>query len=166
MLRNVAVAAALAAIASSSFAADAPKFYAGVDSGRTQIQGMERGLSFGGFVGYQFHTNVAVEGGYRALNAFAALGPDIDQAAISVIGSVPLSSGFGVFARLGYNDVTVKNSCRTAESILCRNFESSNGVLAGVGATYALSSTMVARAEIQRPSDDLTSFSVGVSFGF
>ena len=166
MFKKVLVAAALATIAASSFAANAPKFYAGVDSGRTKIEGMARGVSFGGFVGYQFHTNLAVEGGYRVLNAFAPFEPDINQAAISVISSVPLSSGFGVFARLGYNDVTVKNSCRTAESILCRNFESSNGVLAGVGATYAFSPTIMARAEIQRPSDDLTNLSVGVSFGF
>lgn len=166
MFKNGAVAAVLAGIASSSFATDASQFYAGVDIGKTKIEGLEGGASFGGFVGYQFHTNLAVEGSYRVLNAFSAIGPDIDQRAISVIGALPVSSGFGLFARLGYNDMTVKNTCSTGVSFLCRNFESSNGVLLGVGASYAFSPTISARAEIQRPSDDLTNFSVGVSFGF
>lgn len=166
MFKKVAIAVAMAVIASSSFAADAPKFYAGVDSGRTEIEGMEGGLSFGGFVGYQFQTNFAVEGSYRVLNGFAPLEPDIDQLAISVIGSVPLSSNFGAYARLGYNDVKVKNGCKTAQSILCRNFESSRGVLVGLGVGYVLSPKITARAEIQRASDDLTSFSVGLAYGF
>ncbi|WP_426103924.1 outer membrane beta-barrel protein [Massilia sp. TSP1-1-2] len=123
-------------------------------------------MSVGVFVGYQFHTNFAVEGSYRSLNAFVPSTPDIDQSAISVVGSQPLSNGFGVFARLGYNDVKVRHSCGAGKFLLCENFSPSNGVLVGVGATYAFTPSISARAEIQRPSSDLTNFGVGVAFGF
>lgn len=163
MFKKIAVAAALAVIASSASAQVATKFYVGGDVGSTKIDGFDRETSYGAFVGYNFNTNFAVEGGYRRLADFDVQGADVtlDQRAISIIGSLPLSNGFGVFARVGYNDLKAKASVRGFSGS-----ESTDGALVGVGATYAIAPNISARAEIQRPSDDSTNFSVGVSFGF
>lgn len=164
MFKKIVVAAALAVMASSSFAADAPKFYAGVDLGTTKVDDYsDRETSYGAFVGYQFNSNFALEGGYRRLADFDENGVDIKatQTAVSVIGSLPLSNGFGVFARLGYNDVKLK-----ATSGNFRYSESDDGALYGIGATYAFSPTITGRAEFQRPVSDVTNFSIGVAFGF
>ncbi len=163
MFKKIAVAAALALIASSASAQVAPKFYVGADVGSTKIEGIDREASYGAFVGYQFNTNFAVEGGYRRLADFDMDGVNVtvDQRAVSLIGSLPLNNGFGVFARLGYNDLKAKASISRFSSS-----QSTDGALVGVGATYAFAPNISGRAEIQRPSDDSTNFSVGVSFGF
>ena len=50
MFKKIAFAATLAILASSSFAADRPSFYAGADVGSTKLDGIsDRQSSFGGF---------------------------------------------------------------------------------------------------------------------
>lgn len=163
MFKKIAIAAALAVVASSSFAADANKFYAGGDLGSTKLDGFDRETSYGAFVGYNITPAVAVEAGYRRLGTYDDFGGDIDvnQASISAIGSLPLGNGFGVYGRLGYNRVEVKaNAGRYSAS------ESVNRALYGIGATYAFTPAISGRLEVQRPSSDSTNFSAGVSFQF
>jgi OOP family OmpA-OmpF porin len=166
--RKIAIAAALAIVTSSSFAADKPFFYAGADVGSSQFDDLsDRQNSFGGFVGYSFNQNIAVEAGYRRLADFdlnfgtTAVGVTLDQTAVSVIGTLPLSSGFNVFSRLGYNRLNA-----TGNSSGIQAADSTSGVLYGIGAGYAFSPTVSARLELQKPSSDSTNVSVGVSFKF
>lgn len=168
MFKKFAITAALAILASSAFAADAPSFYAGADVGSTKIDNLSgRKTSFGGFVGYTFNQNLAVEAGYRRLADFdvtfnnVKAGVTLDQAAVSVVGTLPLSSGFNVFGRLGYNNIDVK-----ANGYAGSGSDSTSGVLYGIGAGYAFTPTVSARIELQKPSSDSTNFSAGVSFKF
>jgi OOP family OmpA-OmpF porin len=168
MFKKIAIAAALAIVTSSSFAADKPFFYAGADVGSTKIDDVsDRQTSYGGFVGYSFNQNIAVEAGYRRLADFdlfygnTKFGATIDQSAVSVIGTLPLSSGFSVFSRLGYNRLNATVSGSGANGV-----GSDSGVLYGIGAAYAFTPTVSARLELQKPSSDSTNVSAGISFKF
>jgi OOP family OmpA-OmpF porin len=165
MFKKIAFAATLAILASSAFAAEKPSFYAGADIGSTKIDGIsDRQTSFGGFIGYQFHENFAVEGGYRRLADFDVIkgaNLTLDQAAVSVIGTLPLSSGFNVFGRLGYNRVEATGNAGSFSSTA-----SDTGVLYGVGLGYAFNAKISARVEVQKPSSDSSNVSVGVSYKF
>jgi OOP family OmpA-OmpF porin len=167
MFKKIAIAAALAIVTSSSFAADKPFFYAGADVGSTKFDDLDRQNSFGAFIGYSFNQNIAVEAGYRRLADFdlnygnTKVGMTVDQSAVSVIGTLPLSSGFNVFGRLGYNRLNATGSVSGFTAA-----DSTSGVLYGIGAGYTFTPTVSARLEFQKPSSDSTNVSVGVSFKF
>jgi opacity protein-like surface antigen len=68
MFKKIAAAAALAFAATSAFAAAPTAFYGGVDAGSTKVDDFgDNKASFGGFLGYGFNQNFAVELGYRQL---------------------------------------------------------------------------------------------------
>jgi OOP family OmpA-OmpF porin len=155
MFKKIVIASALALIASASFAQTAPAVYAGVDVGSTKLSDdgySDRDTSIGGFVGYTFNQNFAVEGGYRSL--FDKDGIEVNQTAISGLAIAPLSNGFSVYGRLGYNHLSVKDA------------DSKGKALYGAGVSYAFTPTASARVEIQKPHSDLTNISVGVAFKF
>lgn len=155
MFKKIVIASALALIASASFAQTAPAVYAGVDVGTTKVDvdGYdENDTSIGGFVGYNFNENFAIEGGYR--NLFDKDGFELNQTAISGLVIAPLSNGFSVYGRLGYNHLSAKGE------------ESENKALYGAGVSYAFTPTASGRVEIQKPHSDLTNISVGVAFKF
>jgi OOP family OmpA-OmpF porin len=160
IMKKILAAAALAMLATSSFAAPPGTLYAGVDGGSTKVDGTSRKeTSYGGFVGYNFHQNFALEAGFRRLGLWEEPGEDlkIDQTALSVIGSVPLSQAFSVYGRLGYNHLkTGRCSCKYSDS----------GVLYGVGLGYTFSETVAARVEVQKPTSDSTNVSVGLAIQF
>ena len=98
MFMKIAAAAALLVASSAGFAAEPGSFYAGADVGRTRITDVDgRDTSFGGFVGYNFHPNFAVELGQRRLferdyrwgNEGANL--RADQTSLSLVGSLPVA---------------------------------------------------------------------------
>lgn len=164
MIKKIAAAAALAVLATSSFAAQPSGVYAGLDVGSTKLDGLgDRETSFGGFVGYQFNNHVAVEGGYRRLASFTYWGADVDvnQTAVSVIGSYPVATGVKVFGRIGYNRLEAE-----ASAGMGRYSDSTSTGLYGIGATFDVTPVVAVRAELQRPSSDSTNFSVGVSYKF
>jgi hypothetical protein len=160
MFKKIVAAAALAVVASSSFAGTPGTLYGGLDVGSTKVDGISgKETSFGGFVGYNFHQNFALEGGFRRLAKYDnVVGEDLtlDQTALSVVGTVPLSSGFNVFGRLGYNYLKADSNFSDSDS----------GVLYGVGLGYNFSPTVAGRVEVQKPSSDSTNVSVGVAFQF
>lgn len=172
MFKKLAIAAALAVVASSSFAQQMmprPAIYAGIDVGSTKFDGIsDRQSSFGGFVGYQFHPNFAIEAGYKRLGDFDVMagstkvGVTVDQTALSFIGSVPLQSGFNVYGRLGYNRLDAKGSVAGYGSAT----DSTSGVLYGVGVGYSFTPTISARLEAQRPSSDSSNIGASVSMKF
>ena len=104
MFKKFAVAAALAAMASSAFAADAKGFYGGLDVGMNKIDnidGSKAGL--GTFLGYSFNQYVALEVGYRQLGEWDINGGTfkVTETHESVVGSYPLNPQFGIYGRLG-----------------------------------------------------------------
>lgn len=168
MFKKIAFAATLAILASSSFAAERPSFYAGADVGSTKVDGIsDRQSSFGAFLGYQFNQNIAVEAGYRRLADFDAIyggntvGVTLDQSAVSVVGTLPLSSGFNVFSRLGYNRIDAKGSTGYSSAT-----DSTSGVLYGVGVGYSFTPTISARLEAQKPSSDSSNVAASLSLKF
>lgn len=164
MIKKIAIAAILAAAATSTFAAEPASAYAGLDVGSTKVDDFSgRKTSFGGFVGYQFNENVAVEGGYRRLAKFSTSGADVTvkQTAVSVIGALPVGSGVKVFGRLGYNHLAVD-----ASSSYRSYDDSTSSAVYGVGVSYDVTPMVGVRAELQRPSSDSTNLSVGVSYKF
>jgi OOP family OmpA-OmpF porin len=171
MLKKIVATAALAVMAASSFAGTAGTLYGGLDVGSTKVDDMPgKETSFGGFVGYNFHQNFALEAGFRRLASYniprycaAVTTPcedmtlDLDQIALSVLGSVPLGQGFSVFGRLGYNRLKADSDVGSS---------SDSGTLYGVGLSYNFSEKVAARVEVQKPSSDSTNVSVGVAFQF
>jgi OOP family OmpA-OmpF porin len=168
MFKKIAFAATLAILASSSFAADRPSFYAGADVGSTKVDGIsDRQSSFGAFLGYQINQNIALEAGYRRLADFDTtfgannVGVTLDQSAVSVVGTLPLSSGFNVFSRLGYNRIDAKGSTAYSSAT-----DSTSGVLYGVGVGYSFTPAISARLEAQKPSSDSSNVAASLSLKF
>jgi hypothetical protein len=166
MFKKIAIAATLAMLASSSFAAG--PFYAGADFGRTKIDDVsDRYTSFGGFLGYSFHQNFAIEAGYRRLADYdevisgTKVGVTVDQAALSLVGTLPLSNGFNVYGRLGYNRLEAKGSVGNISAT-----DTTSGGLYGVGAGYAFSDTVSGRIEVQKPSSDSSNINAAVVIRF
>jgi OOP family OmpA-OmpF porin len=164
MFKKIAAAAALAIVATSAFAAQPTAFYGGVDVGSTKIDGVDDNkASFGGFLGYGFNQNVAVELGYRQLGKWDVLGADLKakQAHLSVIGSWPLNQQLDVYGRLGYNQL------RAEASYAGYTYgEDTSGALYGIGLNYSFTPAIAGRIEVQKPSSDSTNISVGVAFKF
>jgi hypothetical protein len=167
MFKKIALCAALTALASTAFAAT-PAFYVGADVGTTKLNDLsDRKTSFGGYVGYQFTETLAVEGGFRRLADFdyyygtTKVGVTADQTALSVIGTLPVGGGFGLFGRLGYNHLTATGKVGSVSAS-----DSTNGGLYGLGMNYVFTPAVSARVELQKPSSDTTNLSFGVSLKF
>ncbi|MDB5918584.1 MAG: hypothetical protein JWR40_2818 [Massilia sp.] len=158
MIKKIAFAAMLAIVACSASAQVRPSFYVGADVGSTKIDGLSgHQSSFGGFAGYQFNQNFAVEAGYRRLADFDNV--TVNQTHASVIGIVPLQSGFNVYGRLGYNNLDTKaNSGYTANL--------GTGVLYGVGVGYDFTPTIAVRVEAQKPSSDSSNVGASLALKF
>jgi OOP family OmpA-OmpF porin len=163
MFKKIAAAAALAFVASSVFAAQTA-LYGGLDVGSTKVDGLDDSkTSFGGFVGYGFHPNFAVELGYRQLGKWDIVGADVKvkQTHLSVAGSYPLNGQLDIFGRLGYNQL------RGEASYAGRSYgDDTSGGLYGIGLNYSFAPNMSARFEVQKPSGDSTNYGVGIVFKF
>jgi opacity protein-like surface antigen len=163
MFKKIAAAAALAFVAASAFAAPTA-YYGGLDAGSTKIDdfGDHKG-SFGGFLGYGFNRNVAIELGYRQLGSWDVLGINVKskQTHLSVVGSYPLGNQVEVYGRLGYNQL------RGEATFGGMSYgDDTSGVLYGAGLNYSFTPTISGRIEVQKPSSDSTNYNVGVVFKF
>jgi OmpA-OmpF porin, OOP family len=164
MFKKIAIAASLAILSSAAMAADQPYFYAGGDVGSTKLEGADdRETSYGGFAGYQFNENFGLEAGFRRLGDADFTGGNVkaDQYSLSAIGTIPLSNGFSVFGRLGYNRIDSK-----VRFMGVSDSDHEDEVLYGAGVGYKFSETVSARLEVQKPHSDITNISAGVSFRF
>ena len=164
MLKKIAAAAALALVASSSFAAAPTAFYGGLDLGSTKIDDFDQDkASFGGFLGYGFNQFFAVELGYRYLGKFDVFGTDIKakQTHLSVVGSYPLNAQLDLYGRLGYNKVRAKVSA------LGRSGDADDdGGLYGIGLNYNFAPNLSGRIEAQKPTSDITNYSASIVWQF
>jgi opacity protein-like surface antigen len=164
MLKKIAAAAALALVASSSFAAAPTAFYGGLDVGSTKIDGFDDNkTSFGGFLGYGFNQFFAVELGYRQLGKwdFGPVELKAKQTHLSVIGSYPLNAQLDVYGRLGYNNLRAEASAGNVTY-----GDDTDGGLYGIGLNYNFTPQLSGRIEAQKPSSDSTNYSVGVVWKF
>ncbi|MES2320619.1 MAG: porin family protein [Pseudomonadota bacterium] len=170
MFKDIAIAATLAIVSSAAMATDVPstKFYAGADIGTTKGEGSsDRESGFGVFGGYQFTPHIAIEAGYRRLvdqdETFAGISgsSNVDQLALSAVGTLPVGNGFSVFGRLGVNRVAVKGNFGVEKFK-----DSDTRGLYGIGVAYSFSPSISARVELQKPHSELTNLSAGVSYKF
>ncbi|MBC7684168.1 MAG: porin family protein [Bdellovibrionales bacterium] len=167
MFKKIALAATIAILSTGAFAADG-QIYAGADIGTTKIDGVnDRENGYGVFVGYAITPTIAIEAGFRRLADYDLRTNGVngsltmDQISLSGVATLPLSNNFSVFGRLGYSQLKAKASFGGSSGS-----DSDNGAVYGVGVGYAFSPTVSARAELQKPSSDATSFNVGVAFKF
>ncbi|MBQ5964727.1 outer membrane beta-barrel protein [Massilia sp. ZL223] len=164
MFKKIAAVAALIVASSSAFAVEPGALYAGLDAGKTKLDGWShRETSVGVFGGYKFHPNVAAELNYRRLadadvEDFNVKG---DQFGVSLIGSIPLASNFSVYGRLGYNRIEVD-----VEQGGFTGTDSTSRAVYGVGLGYAFTPAISGRIEVQKPMSDVTNLSAGVVFKF
>ena len=164
MFKKLAIAAALAAVASSACAAESKGFYGGLDVGSTKVDNLDGNkTSAGGFLGYGFNQYVALELGYRELGKWNINGGTIKlgQTHLSVVGTYPLSPEFAIFGRLGNDAVRVDSSVQGATFN-----DHPGGVFFGAGLNYKFTPTISGRAEIQKPTRDSTNYGVGIVFKF
>ena len=164
MLKKIAAAAALALVASSSFAAAPTAFYGGLDVGSTKIDGFDDNkTSFGGFLGYGFNQFFAVELGYRQLGKwdFGPVDLKAKQTHLSVVGSYPLNAQLDLYGRLGYNNLRAEASAGGVTY-----GDDTDGGLYGIGLNYNFTPQLSGRIEAQKPSSDSTNYSVGVVWKF
>lgn len=161
MFKHIALAAALAAASSAVLAVEPQPFYAGIDVSSTKIEGFDREGGYGAFFGYKFTPAFAVEGGYHRLadTEFGTTNVTIDQVDLSLLGSLPLSNGFDVYGRLGYNRVEIDADARGFS-------EHDSGALYGVGLGYSFSPIVHGRLEVQKPASDTTKLVAGFAFRF
>jgi OOP family OmpA-OmpF porin len=164
MFKKIAAAAALAFAATSAIAAAPTAFYGGVDLGATKIDDFgDSKASVGGFLGYGFNQNFAVELGYRQLGSWDVVGVNVKakQTHLSAIGSYPLNAQLDVYGRLGYNQLRGEAKYQGVTF-----GDDTSGVLYGVGLNYSFTPVISGRVEVQKPSSDSTNISVGVAFKF
>ena len=163
MFKKIAVAVALVAASSAVFAAGPTPFYAGVDVSSTKVSGFDDEGGYGAFVGYKINQSVAVEAGFHRLVDADIDGADatLDQTSISLIGSVPLTDGFNMYGRIGFNRVDGELSGNGF-----KQKEHSNNALYGIGLGYAFSPVVSGRLEVQKPDNDVTKLVAGVAFAF
>lgn len=175
MLKHIIAAAALASLASASFAAEQSTvpykpteekaltgFYAGVDMGGTKAyNNSDFELSYGLLAGYKFNQNFAVEAGVRRLvdDPKNIYDTDFKQYSLSGLGILPLQNGFSVYGRLGMNRLS-----QNAGWAPYRYRE--NKLLWGLGASYELGKNFTGRIEAQKPSGNITNVSASLLYSF
>jgi len=168
MLKKIAAAAALALVASSSFAAAPVAFYGGVDVGATRVSDLDdTKASVGAFVGYGINPNFAVEVGYRQLGKFdydsyfGEIDAKLKQTHVSVLGFLPLNPQTDVYARLGYNQVKVRET-----GYRYTYKEDADRVLFGLGLNYSFSNQLSGRVEVQKAASNITNLSAAAVWKF
>jgi OOP family OmpA-OmpF porin len=164
MIKKI-LAAALAAVALSAHAAEPNPFYVGADLGATKMERWSSAneSSYGLFAGYTLNKNFAVEGGWRRLYDTSGFGWSRgDQTSLSLIGSVPLAGDLSIYGRLGASHVQTKYTYSDGGGF---HTDMTRPVY-GVGLNYKLNEKVSTRLELQRPGDDMTNLSAGVSFAF
>lgn len=161
MFKKIAVAATLAVLASSSFAADSGRVYAGADVGTSKLGDLAgRESSFGSFVGYQVTPMFGIEANVRRLGESTEKFETIrvSQFGLSLVATKPLTEGLNLFGRVGYNHLKATSSTNGTDT--------DNNFMYGVGLAFPVCPNVSARVELQKPRHDVNNLSAGVVFQF
>ncbi|GAB3455298.1 hypothetical protein GCM10027321_07520 [Massilia terrae] len=177
MIKHIIATAALAGIAALANAAEpaaapfsAPgAMYIGGDVGATKLTGAADGnrTSYSAFAGYTLNPNFAVEAGFGRLYDWSGYGASErgNQASLSLLGSVPVTSQLSIYGRLGVNQISMRGEVPTGNGMYSFKDDTTRALL-GVGANYKLTEKVSARIEVQRPGLDLTNYKAGISYAF
>ena len=118
--------------------------------------------SYGALAGYQFTPYIGAEFGYRRLgdvtvysNQHYSSG-DLNQAVLSVVGTLPLSNNFALTARYGRVKIYQGGD----------NLGEGNGALFGLGAQYAYTAAVKMRLEVQKPARGINNLSAALLYSF
>lgn len=169
MFKKIAAATLIIIASSPAIAQQAPGFYVGADAASTRIDEADRDEGAGLFAGYKFNQTFAVEAGWHRLADTKldniGIRARFEQTDVSVLGTVPLSSGFSVYGRLGYNHIKAKATAYYRGYTLVGT-GSEDKVLYGAGLSYTFSPAISGRLEVQKPSSDITKLAAGVAYHF
>lgn len=141
-------------------------------------------------LGYQFHKNFAVEGGYVDLGKYNfnsnISAPAADSASgnyrvkgwtASAVGILPLSNGFSAYGKLGavFADTKFDAASDTGATAVGNTSKSSTRPLYGLGVSYDFTKQVVGKAEWTRydglgnsstGKSDIDTYTVGVAYKF
>ncbi len=153
-------AVSFALVASSSFAAPPGSFYAGLDAGRTSVEGFpERKASYGGFVGWQVTSGIGIEASARRLGAWDFDGKvKLTQAGVAMVASMPVMGTLDLYGRFGYNHVEIDNGSHRV-TVRKRGIDGGN---VGLGLAYHVTPTIAARIEYQKAASDVGNASISL----
>ncbi|MDN4058423.1 outer membrane beta-barrel protein [Massilia sp. YIM B02769] len=171
MFKKIAAVAALVIASSSAFAQQAPQFYVGGEVASTKIDGFKRDEGAGVYFGYNFNQNFAVEAGWSQLAEYKETAGEVrgkatfEQTSISLIGTQPLSNGFSVYGRLGYNQIKAKVRL-SVDGESGSGSDDLNKAVYGLGLAYTFAPAITGRIEVQKPHSEITKVAVGVAYNF
>lgn len=158
MKKNILIAL-IAAAAIAPVAAQAQSSYAGVDIGRSTQKVTvdnvgsvtDHATAFKLYGGYQFNDNVGIEGGYADLGKVEMTGGATTVTGtprslyVAATGTMPLAERFALTGKIG--------AARTRTTVtvtgLGEDKENKTTLLLGVGATYAITPTVLAVAQYE-----------------
>ena len=176
---------ALSASLVFSTTAAAEHFYVGGNVGQAEVDDLcgelsdvgtvtscdEKDTAFKLFAGYKFNQYFAVEGFYADFGEVSAtvngtdVDVDYDGYGLSVVGILPATDNFDVFAKLGYYHAEAD-----ASSSVGSVSSSGSDVTYGIGASYSFTEAFAVRAEWERfntdDDADIDLLSAGVSYSF
>jgi len=164
MTNHGIAAAALALCAAPSFAATPGSWYAGVDAGRTSVEGFDdRHASYGGFAAYQVTAGIAVEVAARRLGRWDFDGNvTVKQAGLAMVASLPVIGPLGVYGRAGYNHLDIDNASHRV-TLRKRTLDGGN---VGLGLAWHVTPAIACRVEYQLAARDVRNLGASVLFRF
>lgn len=165
MIKHLLAAVVLASTTAAALAVDASPYYVGADLGTSKFDGESDHLSsYGVLAGYQLNTYVGFELSVRRLGEVYVSTPtsvtkgNLDQSALSVIGTLPLNARWGVLGR--YGRVQLKQHGNNIDPSM------GNGALFGLGVQYTHTAAWAVRLEAQRPASGITNVSASLLYTF
>lgn len=172
MFKKIAIATSFALLASSAIAGDDTSGkYVGLEVGRAELgTAAKDATSVGVFAGYRFNRNFAIEGAFHGLGNFdfdnGAAGT-VNKLSFAALGIMPLNDKFSLYGRAG---IYAMNGDRAAPGSAFVGSAKSSGIALGVGMTYAFTSAISGRLEIQKTThasdSDWKTLSAGLAFRF
>lgn len=177
--------AALTAVASPMAFADSPGWYGGASVGPSKanidntrisssllsngfsavsIDDDRRSTGYKIFGGYQFHQNLALEGGYFDLGKFGFTANTVPAGSLQgqiklrglnldLVGTLPITDRFSALARVGANYARASDSFSGTGAVTVNDRtprKRDTNLKLGLGVQYAFSDSLAMRAEIER----------------
>ncbi len=120
------------------------------------------------YAGYKFNSFVGIEGSYYDFGEISNNSSqlEIDGFSLAVVGSIPLTSNFSLFGKVGAHDWDADATGSIASQLIS---DSDTDAFYGVGVNYDINSNWSVRGEVERyevEDLDIDVISLGVSFGF
>ncbi len=161
---------------SSDFCGEASDVLASLSATRTSCDDNDSAYKI--FAGYSFTENWAVEGAYADLGEYSIgytngvtsgkAKQEIDAVSLAMVGILPLTDSFNIFAKLGLYHSNIDVSA-TFGNVKIGDDDSDTDGLFGLGASYSITESVAIRAEWERYMDsdaDIDLMSAGLVYSF